>query len=131
MKRLFSAIILFGMILSFCACGQVDEEIVPDYITSIEEIDFMGVDFLFAQNNSHNSTGDGYMGYLIDTEFSDLAKERIEEVEKKYNVKIHLLNVIIQSSYPPTDHSCIPNYHLEQHNTLPLRLESHLLWNIH
>ncbi|MBE6896213.1 MAG: extracellular solute-binding protein [Ruminococcaceae bacterium] len=90
MKRLFSAIILFGMILSFCACGQVDEEIVPDYITSIEEIDFMGVDFLFAQNNSHNSTGDGYMGYLIDTEFADLAKERIEEVEKKYNVKIKI-----------------------------------------
>lgn len=87
-KRLFSLIILFCMILSFASCGaQAEPEIVPDYTTELDEIDFMDADFIFMQKNDEHSTGENYFGYVIETEFADLAMQRVKEVEEKYNVK--------------------------------------------
>ncbi len=89
MKKLFSALLLFCMIFSVCSCSQQSEdEITPDFNDDLGETDFMGESFLFMHNNAEHSTGEEYFGYIVDTEFADLALQRIKEVEKKYNVII-------------------------------------------
>jgi len=87
-NRIISFILLTFMTLSFfCACGeQAEPEIVPDYSTDLGEIDFMGSDFVFLQRNQEHSTGENYFGYVTETEFADLALERVKEVEAKYNI---------------------------------------------
>ncbi len=86
-KRIISLAILLCMILSFCACGQSEPEVIPDYTTDIGEVDFMGADFIFLQRNEEHSTGDNYFGYVTETEFADLALQRVKEVEEKYHIK--------------------------------------------
>ena len=95
-KRIISFILLTFMTLSFfCACGeQAEPEIVPDYSTDLGEITFMGTDFIFMQSNGEHSTGEDYFGYVIDTEFADLAMERVKEVESKYDFKINIITLI-------------------------------------
>ena len=85
-NRINSFILLTFMTLSFfCACGeQAEPEIVPDYSTDLGEIDFMGSDFVFLQRNQEHSTGENYFGYVTETEFADLALERVKEVEAKW-----------------------------------------------
>ena len=95
MKRFLRTIAIFlliCMMMSFAACATLkEEEIAPEYSSELSETDFMGANFSFFLNNSHQSTGEDYLGYLINTEFSDLAKERINEVEKTYNVEISIV----------------------------------------
>lgn len=90
--RTISIFLLISMMTSFAACATLkEEEIAPEYSSELSETDFMGANFSFFLNNSHQSTGEDYLGYLINTEFSDLAKERINEVEKTYNVEISIV----------------------------------------
>jgi len=91
MKRMISFILLACLLFSVCACSQDTEEIIPEYSSKIDKVDFMGEEFVFLTNNSGYSVGEQYLGYLYDTEFADLAKERVEEVSKKYNVKINII----------------------------------------
>jgi hypothetical protein len=42
----------------------------------------MGAEFSIAHRNGTYSTGEEYFGYVVNTEFADLALERIREVEK-------------------------------------------------
>jgi hypothetical protein len=71
-----------------CCSQQSEQEVIPDYSGDLGDTDFMGEDFLFMHNNAEHSTGEEYFGYIIDTEFADLALQRIKETEDKYNVKI-------------------------------------------
>ena len=38
--------------------------------------------------NATYSTGEEYFGFVVETEFADLAMKRINEVEKRYNIKV-------------------------------------------
>ena len=90
--RTISIFLLISMMMSFAACATIHEtEVVPEYNSKLNEIDFSGEDFILKQNNNYNSIGDSYLGYVTNTEFADIAKARIEEVEKKYNVKIEII----------------------------------------
>ncbi|MBQ4628955.1 MAG: hypothetical protein IJB44_07740 [Clostridia bacterium] len=90
--RTISFFLLISMMMSFAACAtQKEEEIVPEYESELGEITFMGTDFIFMQSNGEHSTGEDYFGYVIDTEFADLAMERVKEVESKYDVKINII----------------------------------------
>lgn len=90
-KRFLSLLLLCCTVFSLCSCGQAEPEVVPEYTTELGSIDFMGAEFVFKQNNTYNSTEGGYLGYVYNTEFADLAKERIDEVQNKYNVKIEIV----------------------------------------
>ena len=89
MKSFVSVLLLLCIMMSFVACaGTAEEEIVPDYSTDLEEITFMGADFKFMQKNDEHSTGEDYFGYVVNTEFADLALQRVKEVGAKYDVNI-------------------------------------------
>ena len=82
------------MVFAFCSCGQQDEkETAPEFSADIGEIDFMGAEFVFMQNNAEHTTGEQYFGYIVDTEFADLAMKRVREVEENYNVVINAQNI--------------------------------------
>ena len=99
-KRIFSLLLLACMIFSFSACAQApEEEIIPDYSSEIGEIDFMGAEFKFMQQNEEHTTGEDYFGYVANTEFADLALQRVKEVESNFNVKV---NVITGKDIPST-----------------------------
>jgi hypothetical protein len=99
-KRIFSAILLILMSASICSCGeQAEPEIIPDYTIEIGEIDFMGAEFNFMQQNEEHSTGEDYFGYVAETEFADLAMQRVRDIESNFNVKI---NVITGKDIPST-----------------------------
>ncbi|MBE6896703.1 MAG: hypothetical protein E7477_06335, partial [Ruminococcaceae bacterium] len=87
-KKILSLILLSCMVFSICACAQEEPEVVPDYTTELDSVDFMGADFIFLQRNDEHSSGENYFGYVSETEFADLALKRVEEVEDKYNIKI-------------------------------------------
>ncbi|MBQ6172153.1 MAG: hypothetical protein IJK34_05910 [Clostridia bacterium] len=88
MKKAVSLFILVFMIFSLCSCQQTEPETVPEYSDDVGEVDYKGAEFVFALRNEEHSTGEEYLGYVVNTEFSDLAIKRKKEVESKYNVKI-------------------------------------------
>ena len=89
MRKIISLMIAAIMVFALCSCGQTaEDETIPEYELEAGSIDFRGAEFSFAQRNEEHSTGEDYFGYVVNTEFADLAMRRIKEVESKYNVKI-------------------------------------------
>ncbi len=88
MKKVVSLLLLVFIAFSFCSCENTEPETIPEYTMEIDGIDYRGAEFVFAQRNEEHSTGEEYFGYVVNTEFADLAARRIKEVEDKYNVKI-------------------------------------------
>lgn len=89
MKKMLSFVLLLCMVFSVCSCSQQSEgEMTPEYNEELGDTDFMGEEFLFMHNNEEHSTGEEYFGYIVNTEFADLALKRVREVEEKYHVKI-------------------------------------------
>ncbi len=89
MKRILSFIFVISVVFSLCSCAEgTENEIVPEFSTVVDGIEYGGAEFVFAQRNEEHSTGDEYLGYVVNTAFADLAISRIKEVEKKYNVSV-------------------------------------------
>ncbi|MBQ6052668.1 MAG: extracellular solute-binding protein [Clostridia bacterium] len=89
MRKILSVLFVICIVFTLCSCGQqAESETVPEYDLDIGEVDYKGAEFVFAQRNEEHSTGDEYFGYVVNTEFSDLAVRRIKEVEEKLHVKI-------------------------------------------
>ena len=84
MKKVLSLLFAACVVFTLCSCGQQAEtETVPEFTLDVGDVDYKGAEFVFAQRNAEHSTGDEYFGYVINTEFSDLAIKRIKEVEDK------------------------------------------------
>ena len=77
MKKAVSLFILVFMIFSLCSCQQTEPETVPEYSDDVGEVDYKGAEFVFALRNEEHSTGEEYLGYVVNTEFSDLAIKRV------------------------------------------------------
>ena len=91
MKKIISIVIVLLVVFTLCSCGQqAEQEIIPDYSTEITGIDYRGAEFVFVQRNEEHSTGEEYFGYVVNTEFADLAARRLKDVEDTYNVVIKL-----------------------------------------
>ena len=90
MKRIFSfaLLTLFSFLFCISCAGSEVDEVVPEYTVEITEIEYGGADFCFAQRNATYSTGEEYFGFVVETEFADLAMKRINEVEKRYNINV-------------------------------------------
>ena len=89
MKKYLSLALLLCMIFAVCSCAQQSEtETAPEFSLDLGVTDLMGEDFLLMHNNAEHSSGEEYLGYVVDTEFADLALQRIREVENTYHVKI-------------------------------------------
>lgn len=93
MKKYAAIAVLICLVFTFCSCAQQERpEEAPEYSSS-GDIDFMGEEFCFVQSNAEHSSGEEFCGYVVDTEFADLALKRIREVENHYNAKITVNNV--------------------------------------
>ncbi|MBR5720996.1 MAG: hypothetical protein IKX78_00770, partial [Clostridia bacterium] len=89
MRKILSLLFTVCIVFTLCSCGQqAESETVPEFTLDLGDVDYKGAEFVFAQRNAEHSTGEDYFGYVVNTEFSDLAIKRIKEVEDKLHVKI-------------------------------------------
>ena len=88
MRKILSMLISIIFIFSAVSCAST-EEIVPEYIASVGEIDLGGRTMTMALVPDYFFEGDNStLGYINDTDFGDLAVQRLQDVENKYNVTI-------------------------------------------
>lgn len=109
MKRIISLALCLVFALTFVSCAAT-EEIVPEYITQVsDEIDFDGKVFKMGTVNDalivfSSSDQESVLGYIENTEFADLALNRIKETETKYNM---VLDVVIVPSAAQTAYNSV------------------------
>ena len=72
-----------------CSAGQ-GEEIIPEYSTGINgDLDLNGKQFVFGMVKDYFFEGkDSVLTYIYNTEFGDLALQRLRDVEKKHNCTV-------------------------------------------
>ena len=85
MKKAISALICIIFVFLTVSCAA-PEEIVPEYIAAVGEIDLDGRTMTMALVPDYFFEGDNStLGYINDTDFGDLAVQRLKDVEEKYN----------------------------------------------
>ena len=77
------------VLLVACSAGQIDE-VIPEYSSSITgDLDLNGKNFVFGMVKDYFFEGkDSVLTYIYNTEFGDLALQRLRDVENKHNCKI-------------------------------------------
>ena len=88
MRKIIALFLCFVFSFLCVSCGsQKAEEIVPDYFSEIDgDIDLDGKNFVFAVVADYFFEGeDNTLSYINNTEFADLAAERLRDVSKKHN----------------------------------------------
>ena len=72
-----------------CSAGQ-GEEIIPEYSMGINgDLDLNGKQFVFGMVKDYFFEGkDSVLTYIYNTEFGDLALQRLRDVEKKHNCTV-------------------------------------------
>ena len=88
MRYLKTSLLVLISFLLLVACSA-SEEIVPEYGTDQTEITFDGMEIKFSILPREEYTYEMYILYPQDTLFADLAKQRVNDVEEKYDVKIN------------------------------------------
>ncbi len=85
-------ILLLAVILMFfiSACSAAEEEIVPDYLDGEDlSIDLNGQTLVMGMVPDYFFEGDNsVLTYTYNTDLGDLAAERINDIESKYNCKL-------------------------------------------
>ncbi len=77
------------ILLVACSAGQSDE-VIPEYSSSITgDLDLSGKNFVFGMVKDYFFEGkDSVLTFIYNTEFGDLALQRLRDVENKHNCKI-------------------------------------------
>ncbi|MBQ6053505.1 MAG: carbohydrate ABC transporter substrate-binding protein [Clostridia bacterium] len=88
--KLTAVTLLFAVLL--ISCG-VSSEIVPEYDVTSDTTDFYGTTFNWGFSmHRYASSTDNVFGYKPDTNFADMALERLKDVEKRFNCTINIDN---------------------------------------
>ena len=103
MKRRFALLLFVLMLVAICSsCAAEIPEIMPEYSPSLsdEAIDLAGKTYIMAMEASYEGRGRN-LGYIPDTDFGDMAAERVKNVETAYNCKIEFVyeNSMQERSY--------------------------------
>ena len=87
MKKFVSLIILFAMAVTFLiSCSGEGAQLLP-FINPVEEATtFGGLEWKIGKVQDYFMDEDAVLGYVDNTMFSDAARARIDEVEKKYDI---------------------------------------------
>ncbi len=88
MYYLKTVLLVFISFFILVSCSS-SNEIVPEYSTEQSEISFNGMELKFSILPRDEYAYEMYTFYPQDTLFADLAKQRVHEVEEKYDVKIN------------------------------------------
>ncbi len=88
MKRLIHTVV-FALIFAFilCACGQTEEEIVPEYEATAGGSDLDG---FVATWGWSGKDGDTVLGFTPGTSHADMVMQKKKDVETAYNCKINI-----------------------------------------
>ncbi|MBO5299722.1 MAG: extracellular solute-binding protein [Clostridia bacterium] len=84
MKKIISLILLVSFVLAMTSCAA-PEEIVPEYISMGNKLDFGGTEFTFL-----SETETGFISVKEGTLLYDCVMERIDEVEENLNCIINI-----------------------------------------
>ncbi len=109
MKKIVSLLLCLTFVFSFVSCATV-EEIVPEYTSEVSgEIDLGGKVFKMGTVNDalivfSSADEESVLGYIGNTEFADLALNRIRETESKYNM---VFEVVIVPSAAQTAYNSV------------------------
>ena len=90
MKRIISAF-LCAVLFLICVSCAAPEEIVPEYDTSVTDsaVDLKGQTLIMGIVQDYFFEGaDSTLSYTNNTEFGDLARQRLNDVKSKYNCDI-------------------------------------------
>lgn len=91
MKKVTSLFLCIILIFSLVSCASSAPEIVPEYDASVSEddIDLGGKTLIMGMVQDYFFEGaDSVLTYITNTEFGDLAAQRLKDVEEKYNCNI-------------------------------------------
>lgn len=93
--RILAAVLLITLVTG---CAQSSEESFDLSLSGSNEgqsFDFNGMELLYRINldsgNGVDST-ENYLGYTVNTEFSDLAMQRVRDLENRYDFKLNVTN---------------------------------------
>ncbi|MBE6897078.1 MAG: hypothetical protein E7477_08295 [Ruminococcaceae bacterium] len=102
MKKI-AKILLIAMLFSLftTACGSAEQEVFDvDFSVSTEGIDLEGANIVYkVYVPSNYDVNNQILGYELDTIFADMAKQRLDDVEKNLNCTIELLSGNNASEY--------------------------------
>jgi len=89
MKRII-AIFMCAVLMLLCISCTAEEEIVPEYTADVssDNIDLNGETFIMGMVQDYFFEQDSTLSYINNTELGDLAVQRLNDVESKYNCKI-------------------------------------------
>ena len=91
MKKVTSLFLCIILVFSLVSCASSAPEIVPEYDASVSEddIDLGGKTLIMGMVQDYFFEGaDSVLTYITNTEFGDLAAQRLKDVEEKYNCNI-------------------------------------------
>ncbi len=91
MRKFLSVILCAVMLFTCVSCAEEMPEIVPEYNGNVsdEKIDLGGRTLIMGMEPNAAIENEGTtLGYIPNTEFGDLASQRIRDVEKAYNCNI-------------------------------------------
>jgi len=87
------ALLVLAVSIFTCACGtaSTEEEIFDEqFVNENAAIDLNGFNMVyeFGSNTTDSSVDENVLGFMPNTMFADVARQRISDVEKKYNCTI-------------------------------------------
>ena len=96
MKNVCKILAVLMLLTLFIGCSQeTPEEFDMDFSkTEGNSFDLEGIELLYRSNldsgNGAIDLSENYLGYVMDTEFSDLAMQRVRELEDTYNFTLNV-----------------------------------------
>ena len=95
MKNVCKLLVLVLILSIFAGCAEAPEEFDINFAAQGDGVaDLDGIELLYRINLDSGNGGiglsDNYLGYVLETEFSDLAMKRVKDLEEKYNFKLEM-----------------------------------------
>lgn len=97
MKTLCRILAVFFILSFLIGCAQSEEEVFDLSFNGEGKVtaDYNGIEILYRSNlDSGNGVAstENFLGYTLNTEFSDLARKRVKDLEDQYNFKLNVTN---------------------------------------
>ena len=95
MKKMCKLLVLVLLLTLFAGCAEAPEEFDVNFGNNGDgPPDLDGLELLYRVNLDSGNGGidisENYLGYVLETEFSDLAMQRVRDLEEEYNFKLNV-----------------------------------------
>ncbi|MBE6896874.1 MAG: hypothetical protein E7477_07220, partial [Ruminococcaceae bacterium] len=95
MKNVCKLLVFVLLLAMFAGCAEEPEQFDLNFGNNGDETpDLDGMELLYRVNLDSGNGGidisENYLGYVLETEFSDLAMQRVRDLEEEYNFKLNV-----------------------------------------